>query len=103
MGETAEKATRTRKPRRKRTEEEKQAAAQKRAETKAQAENMRPTVYIQYQDAEADVDALVEAAKADFRTVKKRALIMDLKLYVKPEERTAYYVINGVFSGKVPF
>lgn len=46
---------------------------------------------------------LVEAAKADFHTAKKRALITDLKLYIKPEERTAYYVINETYHGKVPF
>ena len=43
------------------------------------------------------------APKEDFRTVKKRMRITDMKLYVKPEEHAAYYVINGEFNGKVPF
>ena len=76
------------------TAEEKVAAAKARAESKAKADNLKPTVVVQFQDNEVDLDALVEAAKADFRQAKKRTLITDLKLYVKPEERTAYYVVN---------
>ena len=50
-----------------------------------------------------NLDALVEAAKANFRQAKKRTLITDLKLYVKPEERTAYYVVNEKYSGSVAY
>ena len=35
--------------------------------------------------------------------VKKCAVIKDIKFYIKPEERTAYFVINGDFTGKVDF
>ena len=45
----------------------------------------------------------MEAAKAGFRQEKKRTPITDLKLYVKPEERTAYYVVNETFNGSVAF
>ena len=55
------------------------------------------------EDAEVDLDTLVEAAKADFRQEKKRTPITELKLYVKPEEHTAYYVINEKFNGSVAF
>ena len=85
------------------TEAQKAEAARKWAEKKAQAENLTPVVLVQYQDAEADVNALVEAAKADFKAVKKRTRITALSLYIKPEERVAYYVVNGEFSGKVSF
>ncbi|MBQ9348123.1 MAG: hypothetical protein IJT94_12445 [Oscillibacter sp.] len=85
------------------TEEQKAEAARKRAEKKAQAENLTPVVLVQYQDAEADVNALVEAAKSDFKAVKKRTRITALNLYIKPEERAAYYVVNGDFNGKVSF
>lgn len=77
------------------TEKEKAAAAKKRAEVKAKALNMKPVVYVQYQESEAEISALVDAAVADFRTKKKRVAVTDLKLYIKPEERAAYYVING--------
>ena len=85
------------------TAEEKAAAAKARAESKARADNLKPTVIVQFQDSEVDLDALVEAAKADFRQAKKRTLITDLKLYVKPEERTAYYVVNEKYTGSVAY
>ena len=50
-----------------------------------------------------DLDTLVEAAKANFRQVKKRTPITDLKLYVKPEERMVYYVVNEKFNGSVSY
>ena len=73
------------------TAEEKVAAAKARAESKAKADNLKPTVIVQFQGTDVDLNTLVEAAKADFRQAKKRTLITDLKLYVKPEERMAYY------------
>ena len=83
------------------TEEQKAAAAKASAEEKAKAENMKPEVYVQYQDSEAEMFALIDAVKDAFRQRKKRTLITDLKIYVKPEEHMAYYVINGSFTGSV--
>lgn len=88
------------------TEKQKAAAEKKRAEAKAKALAMKPVVYVQYQDSEAEIDALVEAAKADFKANRKRApLVTDLKLYIKPEERAAYYVINDNenYTGKIAY
>lgn len=62
-----------------------------------------PEIVIQYSGAEIGASALTDAAVAQFRAAKKRARIRDIKLYIKPEERAAYYVINGDFSGKVDF
>ena len=85
------------------TPEQKAEAAKAREEEKRKADNLVPEVVVQYQDSEANITALIDAAKEDFRTVKKRMRITDMKLYVKPEEHAAYYVINGEFNGKVPF
>lgn len=85
------------------TVEEKEAAARLRAVEKEKAKNLKPEMVIQYQDIEIKTSDLAEAAKADFRSIKKRTLVTDLKLYIKPEERIAYYVINGTYTGKVPF
>ena len=85
------------------TAEEKASAAKVRAEIKAKADSLKPTVIVQFQGSEVDLDTLVEAAKADFRQEKKRTPITDLKLYVKPEERTAYYVVNETFNGSVSY
>lgn len=84
------------------TEEQKAAAAKARAEEKAKAANMKPEVYVQYQDSEAEMFALIDTIKDAFHQQKKRTLITDLKIYVKPEEHTAYYVINGSFTGSIP-
>ena len=70
--------------------------AQKNAEIIAAA-----TVYVQYMGSEAAVKDLVEAAKADFKASHKRTRIESLRLYVKPEDYTAYYVINDNFAGQV--
>ena len=85
------------------TPEEKAAAAEVRAAEKAKADNLKPELFIQYQGDEIDLGALVEAAKADFHTSKKRTLVTGLKLYVKPEEGMAYYVINEKNEGKISF
>ena len=49
------------------------------------------------------MDALTEAVKASFHGEKKRTLITSLKMYVKPEEHTVYYVVNETIEGKLPF
>ena len=85
------------------TPEEKAAAVDARAKSKAKADSLKPTVIVQFQGSEVDLDTLVEAVKADFRQAKKRTPITDLKLYVKPEERMAYYVVNEKFNGSVSF
>ena len=82
---------------------EKEIAAKARAEEKAKAENLKPEFIVQYQGADVDLTALAEAAKADFHQTKKRTLITDLKLYVKPEEHTVYYVVNGNFTGSIAY
>lgn len=85
------------------TPEEKAAAAAERAEKKAKADSLKPEIFVQYQGTQTDMNALVEAARADFRSKRKRTLILDLKLYVKPEEGVAYYVVNEQHEGKVSF
>ena len=80
------------------TPAEKAAAAEK-----AKADNLKPEIFVEYQGAQTDMSALVEAAKADFHAEKKRTRITDLKLYVKPEEHIAYYVVNEKYKGNVSF
>lgn len=100
VGEPKEKKRPGRRPM---TAAEKTAAAKLRAAEKEKASHLKPDVFVQFQNVEVDVSALEEAAKSEFRGVKKRALVTELKLYVKPEERMAYYVINGSYEGSIPF
>lgn len=83
------------------TEEQKAEARKQREALKAAAVNAKTTVYIQYEGMEDGVDDLVEAARADYRATHKRKRINSIKIYVKPEEYTAYYVVNDSYFGKV--
>ena len=58
-----------------------------------------PEVFVQWNGQEAGCAELVEKAKADFKAQNKGA-IRSCKLYIKPEDGAAYYVINGK-SGKI--
>lgn len=100
---TDEKDVKRRTGRKPMTPEARAAAAEARAAEKAKADNLRPELIMQYQGDEFDIDKLVEAAKADFHASKKRTLITGLKVYVKPEDRMVYYVINEKFEGKISF
>lgn len=85
------------------TEAEKEAMAKVRAAEKERANNLKPELFIQFQGDQTDLNALIELAKADFHAAKKRTLVTDLKLYIKPEERTAYYVVNEQYKGQISF
>ena len=95
---TVEKAVKaTRKTAAKATEKVKKTAA------KAVGAEVSPVVYVQYQGEEEKIEDLVAAAKAAFAAEHARTKVSDLKLYIKPEERAAYYVVNEKFAGRVDF
>ena len=95
---TVEKAVKaTRKTAVKATEKVKKTAA------KAVGVEVSPVVYVQYQGEEEKIEDLVAAAKASFAAEHARTKVTDLKLYIKPEERAAYYVVNEKFAGRVDF
>ena len=83
------------------TGEQKAEARKERKEPKAAAANVKTTVYIQFKGMEDGVEDLVAAARADYKAAHKRTQINSIKLYVKPEEYTAYYVVNDSYFGKV--
>ena len=83
------------------TQAQKAAAAKQRAALKKAADNMKPELILQYQEGEYDVTALVEKVREEFKASHKRTLITALKLYLKPEEGAAYYVVNETETGKV--
>ena len=59
------------------------------------ATTIKTKVEIQYEDLTVTGDQLISKAKKAYG--KKD--IKDLNIYVKPEENTAYFVVNGEFSG----
>lgn len=74
-------------------EDEKPVAPEKEAE---------PEVFLQYREYEVTVEAVTERVKAHYyaKGYPKNS-IKDMQIYMKPEEFTAYYVINDGIVGKV--
>ncbi len=65
-------------------------------------QSLHPDIYVQYQDMEIVTKDMVEKVKQMYlesgHTLEE---IKTLKVYIKPEESAAYYVINEEDSGKV--
>lgn len=85
-------------------EEEKTTVKRGRKAAKAAAKKVaaEPKVYIQFGAGEASVDTLVEQIKAEYVNQGHRvSSIKDLRVYLKPEDGAAYYVINEKVAGRV--
>lgn len=71
------------------------ASAAKKAPAKKTAE-IKASVYVQYAGGETSAEALLEAAKKAYIAAgHKEEDIKTLDVYIKPEEHTAYYAVNG--------
>ena len=93
---TEEKETEKKKPGRKPGSKNKAAAKT------AKKEATTPEIFIQFGAAEASVQNAVEMIKAQYVEQGHRASsIKSLKVYLKPEDNAAYYVINEKVAGKV--
>ncbi len=55
-----------------------------------------PEVYVQYASRQYDSAVLVERCKEDFKSKHPGTLIRSCKLYIKPEDKMVYYVINDI-------
>ena len=65
----------------------------------AQRRGRPPQVYVEFGTNQYNITDVIERAKADYRATHKVG-VQSCKVYVKPEEGMAYYVINKV-SGKL--
>ena len=69
---------------------------------KEDAVKKQETVYVQFGGAEIVVDEVMEKARMAFVEEGHRASsIKSLRLYIKPEEHKAYYVINEKAAGSI--
>lgn len=96
---TAEKTVATAK-----TTAKKAKATAKKTVAKAAAKTaeVKPEIIVQYQNNEVEIAKVEERVKAQFVSEGHRAgSIKKLNIYIKPEEYSAYYVINEKFSGRV--
>ena len=73
------------------------------AKTKpAKKETNEPEIFIQFGPGEASVQTVVERIRNEYVEQGHRASsIKSLKVYLKPEDRAAYYVINDKVAGRV--
>lgn len=80
----------------------KKSVSEKTPAKKAVKEEVKPEVFIQYQGKEAVLAEAIEKAKAEFVADGHRvSTIKTLQVYLKPEDNSAYYVINQKFAGRV--
>ena len=68
----------------------------------AKSAEVKPQLIVQYQNNEVDTVVVEERVKAQFISEgHKASTIKKVSIYIKPEEYSAYYVINDKFSGRV--
>ena len=61
---------------------------------------LSPEIYVEFAGKQYNITDLVDRAKANYRLTHKVG-VQSCKIYVKPEEEAAYYVVNKV-GGKLP-
>lgn len=99
---TTEKAAEVKDTVKKTTAKAAKAAKTAKEAKPAKKEPVKPEIIVQYQNSEVDTAAVEERVKAQFVAEGHKAgFIRKLNIYIKPEEYSAYYVINDKFSGRV--
>lgn len=86
--ETAKKAVKT---------AAKATKAKKETVKKAVEAEIKDEVFVQFAGREINVEAVVAAAKADYKA-KGHRTPKTVSVYIKPEEGVAYYTVKGVGS-----
>mgnify|MGYP006916224750 CR=1 FL=1 len=72
------------------------------ASSKAKEKVRTETIYLQLDGKEASLDAIKAAIQEDYDAVKEgKDTPTDVRIYLKPEDTKAYYVINDDFAGEV--
>ena len=80
----------------------KAATTTKKAPAKKAAAKTETVITVQFQGNEVSIASVEEKVKAQFVAEgNKVSSIKTLNVYVKPEEFSAYYVINGDATGRV--
>lgn len=76
------------------------ATTKKVAAKKAVAKKeVKTETFIQYNDEQTDMDAVLKRVEADLKAQKVAA--KDIKLYIKPQDGACYYVADGKVAGRV--
>ena len=59
------------------------------------------TAILQFGGNDYKVDDIIAKATAAFKVENKNKAIKDIKVYIKPEDNAAYYVVNNECAGRV--
>ena len=82
-----------------------QAVSEKETDTaipESSGKDVSPEVFLQYREYEVNMETVTERVKAHYYAKgHPNGSIEDMQIYVKPEDFTAYYVINDGVVGKV--
>ena len=70
-------------------------------EMKKENTGINTEVILQYRDYEVNMDVMTDRVKAHYAAKGYKDPIENMQIYVKPEDFTAYYVINDSVVGKV--
>lgn len=76
-------------------------AAQAVKETAKRVAPKKPEYFVQFNGHEVDMETLSDQAKAAFKEEHKRTAILSCRIYLKPEDNAAYYVVNDSFFGRI--
>ena len=76
------------------------ATAKPAAKTAKAATAPKETVKIQFGADEYDFAEVKKAVEADYKS-KVKGRIKTVEIYIKPEDKAVYYVVNGDFSDKI--
>ena len=78
----------------------KKAAAAKKPAAKTAKAAPKETVKIQFGADEYDYAEIKKAVEADYKS-KVKGKIKTVEIYIKPEDKAVYYVVNGAFTDKI--
>ena len=80
----------------------KAAAKVKKTAVKAVKEKVQPKVILEFYEHNADLNAVVDRVKSIYVADGHReSSIKSMQVYIKPEENSAYYVINDKINGRI--
>ena len=83
---------------------EKEVAEKKPAAKRTTKKAVKTTLVVQAAGKEVSMeDAVARVKEAWVATGNKEADMKEIAVYVKPEEKTIYYVVNGEVTGRVDF
>ena len=61
---------------------------------------MTDKVYVEFAGLQINIQEVVESAREHYKALfeKENGAVNSIAVYVKPEERVAYYAVNGIGS-----